>query len=165
MSLTTIKIQRDTKSQIDQFREYKNESYDEVIKKLIYIVKNLKKEPELSKETIKAIEAARERIKKGHFVSEEEAKYRLGLWWRYTVIYDEIALQNLEKLERKIRKRIFEKIHLTKENPFHYFEKLTARDEFKLRVGDYRVIADIDEKIKRISILFVDHRKNVYKKW
>ncbi len=82
----------------------------------------------------------------------------------YTVIYDEEALKNLEKLEKKIRKRIFEKISSTKENPFHYFERLTARDEYKLRVGDYRVIADIDEKTKRISILFVDHRKNVYKK-
>ena len=79
MSTTTIKIQNDTKSQIDQFREYKNESYDEVIKKLIYIVKNLKNEPDLSKETIKAIEAARERIKKGKFVTEDVAKQRLGL--------------------------------------------------------------------------------------
>jgi len=82
----------------------------------------------------------------------------------YTVIYDDEALQILGKLEKKIRKRIFEKIHSTKENPFHYFDKLTARDEYKLRVGDYRVIADIDEKTKRIVILFVDHRKNVYKK-
>jgi hypothetical protein len=40
----------------------------------------------------------------------------------HTVIYDEEALQNLEKLEKKIRKRIFEKINSTKENPFHYFE-------------------------------------------
>jgi len=79
MSATTIKIQTDTKSQIDQFREYKNESYDEVIKKLIFIVKNLKKEPKLSKETIRAIEQARERIKKGKFVSQEVAKQRLGL--------------------------------------------------------------------------------------
>ncbi|MFA5101524.1 MAG: type II toxin-antitoxin system RelE/ParE family toxin [Candidatus Thermoplasmatota archaeon] len=82
----------------------------------------------------------------------------------YSVIYDDVTLQDLGKLEKKTRKRIFEKIHSTKENPFHYFEKLTSRDEFKLRVGDYRVIADIDEKTKRISILFVDHRKNVYKK-
>lgn len=82
----------------------------------------------------------------------------------YSVIYDDVALQDLGKLEKKTRKRIFEKIHSTKENPFHYFEKLTARDEYKLRVGDCRVIADIDEKTKRISILFVDHRKNVYKK-
>ena len=82
----------------------------------------------------------------------------------YTVIYDEDALQNLEKLEKKIRKRIFEKIFSTKENPFHYFERLTGRSEYKFRIGDYRVIADIDEKTKRISILFIDHRKNIYKK-
>jgi len=82
----------------------------------------------------------------------------------YTVIYDEEALQNLEKLEKKIRKRIFEKIISTKENPFHYFERLSSRGEFKLRVGDYRIIADIDEKTKKISILFIDHRKNIYKK-
>jgi len=82
----------------------------------------------------------------------------------YTVIYDEEGLQNLEKLEKKIRKRIFEKIASIKENPFHYFERLTGRGEYKLRVGDYRVIADIDEKTKKISILFIDHRKNIYKK-
>ena len=79
MNATTIKIHKETKAEIDQFREYKNESYDEVLKKLIYIVKKIKKEPDLSKETLKAIESARERIKKGHFVTEEEAKNRLGL--------------------------------------------------------------------------------------
>ena len=79
MSATTIKIHKETKAEIDQFREYKNESYDEILKKLIYIVKNLKKEPELSKETLEAIEAARERIRRGHFVTEEEARKRLGL--------------------------------------------------------------------------------------
>jgi predicted transcriptional regulator len=79
MSATTIKIHKETKAEIDQFREYKNESYDEVLKKLIYIVKKIKKEPELSKETLIAIEAARERIKRGHFVTEEEARNRLGL--------------------------------------------------------------------------------------
>ena len=79
MSTTTIKIHKNTKAEIDQFREYKNESYDEVIKKLVFIVKSLKKEPELSKETIEAIEQARARIKKGHFVTEDEAKKRLGL--------------------------------------------------------------------------------------
>jgi len=82
----------------------------------------------------------------------------------YTVIYDDEALQNLEKLEKKIRKRIFHKINSAKENPFHYFERLTGRNEFKLRIGDYRVIADINEKTKKISILVIDHRKNIYKK-
>ena len=39
MNATTIKIHKDTKAEIDQFREYKNESYDEVLRKLLYIVK------------------------------------------------------------------------------------------------------------------------------
>jgi predicted transcriptional regulator len=79
MNATTIKIHKDTKSEIDRFREYKNESYDEVLKKLIYIVKSIKKDPELSKEAIQAIESARKRMDKGHFYTEEEAKKRLGL--------------------------------------------------------------------------------------
>jgi len=79
MKATTIKIYEDTKSQLDAFREYKNESYDEVIKKIIYIAKNVKEDPELSKEAIEAIERARERIKRGKFLTEEEARKRLGL--------------------------------------------------------------------------------------
>ena len=67
----------------------------------------------------------------------------------YTVIYDEKALQNLEKLDKKFRKRIFQKINSATENPFLYFERLTGRKEYKLRIGDYRVIADIDETIKK----------------
>ena len=79
MTATTIKLHEDTKTQLDQFREYGNESYDEVIKKIIYIVKVCKNKPELSQETIQAIEKARERIKKGRFLTEEQAKKRLGL--------------------------------------------------------------------------------------
>ena len=79
MEATTIKLHGDTKYQLDGFREYKNESYDELIKKLVFIAKTSKTEPELSKETIEAIEKARERIKKGKFLTEAEAKKRLGL--------------------------------------------------------------------------------------
>lgn len=75
MNTTTIKLQQDTKVLLDNFREYKNESYDEVVKKIVYIVKN----PELSKETIAAIESARERMRRGKFLTEQEARKRLGM--------------------------------------------------------------------------------------
>lgn len=78
MQSTTIKINLDTKHQLDQFREYKRESYDELIRKMIFIVKKVKTQPELSKEAITAIENARKRIKAGNFITEEEAKKRLG---------------------------------------------------------------------------------------
>ncbi len=78
MGSTTIKIHEDTKLHLDKFREYKNESYDELIRKMVYIAKNAKKQPKLSKEAIESIERARKRIRAGNFVTEEEAKKRLG---------------------------------------------------------------------------------------
>lgn len=79
MNVTTVKLYEDTKNQLNQFREYKNESYDELIKKMVFILSNLKKQPRLSSDAIKSIEKARERIKKGKFLTELEAKKRLGL--------------------------------------------------------------------------------------
>lgn len=79
MAATTIKLHEETKTQLDMFREYRNESYDEVIQKVIYIAKKSKTDPELSQEAILAIEKARDRIRKGRFLTEQEAKKRLGL--------------------------------------------------------------------------------------
>tara|TARA_Y100000310_G_C20700019_1_gene828876 strand:- start:323 stop:562 length:240 start_codon:yes stop_codon:yes gene_type:complete len=78
MHATTIKIHEKTKHGLDQFREYKNESYDEVIKKMIYIAQKVKTKPSLSQATVTAIEEARKRMAAGNFVTEEEAKKRLG---------------------------------------------------------------------------------------
>ena len=78
----------------------------------------------------------------------------------YEVIYDPLASDFLEKLPKKLRRRIFMKVNSTKNNPFHFFERLTGRCDYKLRVGDYRVIADI--RGKRIEVTLIGHRKNVY---
>ncbi len=76
---TTIKLKRKTKHELDKFREHKNETYDEIVRKLVYIAQNLEKNPELSEKTILEIEKARERIKKGDFYTEEEIQEILGL--------------------------------------------------------------------------------------
>lgn len=76
---TTIRINPNTKIELDGFRQYKNESYDELVRKLIHLAKTCEKEPKLSQETIQEIKEAREKIKKGQFYTEEEAKKILGL--------------------------------------------------------------------------------------
>lgn len=76
---TTIKLDEKTKKGLDLFREYKNESYDEILRKLLYVAKSAEKEPELSQKTIRRIEEARKRIKAGEFYTEEEADKLLGL--------------------------------------------------------------------------------------
>lgn len=78
-AVTTVKLGLRTKSALDSFKQYKNESYDEVVNKLIYIVKKMDSEPRLSRQTIRDIEAARERIRRGEFYTEEEMAKRLGL--------------------------------------------------------------------------------------
>ena len=79
MDTTTIKLYRETKSQLDLYREYKNESYDELIQKLLYIAKVSKTEPWRSKETVRAIEMTRERMKRVKFITDEEPANRMGL--------------------------------------------------------------------------------------
>jgi predicted transcriptional regulator len=76
---TTIRLNNATKEQLDAFKQYKNESYDELVRKLIYLAKMCERKPELSQKTILEIKEARERIKKGDFYTEEEAKKILGL--------------------------------------------------------------------------------------
>jgi hypothetical protein len=79
MDVSTIRLHGRTKSALNRYREYRNESYDEVVMKLVSIADTCKKEPELSKEAVERIEKARERIKAGDFVTEHEARKRLGL--------------------------------------------------------------------------------------
>ncbi len=76
---TTIRLNIETKSELDKFKQYKNESYNELIRKLIYIAKLCENEPRLSKKVMLEIKEARERIKRGEFYTEEEAKKLLGL--------------------------------------------------------------------------------------
>ena len=76
---TTIRLNQATKSELDAFKQYKSESYDELVRKLIFIAKTCEKKPKLSQKTILDIKEAREKIKKGEFYTEDEAKKILGL--------------------------------------------------------------------------------------
>lgn len=80
----------------------------------------------------------------------------------HEVEFDERALDFLSRLPDRLKKRIFDKIIAAKENPFHFFDRLSGREDYKLRVGNYRIIADIDAE--RIKITLIGHRKNVYKR-
>ena len=81
----------------------------------------------------------------------------------YKVKFDDEPINFLNKLSQDLKERIFNKILSTKQNPFHFFDKLEDRKDFKLRVGDYRIIADINQNSKIIEITRIGHRKNIYK--
>ena len=76
---TTIRLTQVTKEELDSFKQYKSESYDELVRKLIYLARMCEKEPKLGQKAILEIKAARERIKTGDFYTEAEAKKILGV--------------------------------------------------------------------------------------
>lgn len=80
----------------------------------------------------------------------------------YNLIFEKIALESFNKLESQIKERVWNKLRLCKENPFRFLESLEEIDGFKLRVGDYRIIVDVDNSTKTIKVLKVGHRKNIY---
>ncbi len=49
----------------------------------------------------------------------------------FEIIFDEEAVKFLESLPKEITKRIISKILQSKENPFHFFEKLSEIKGFK----------------------------------
>jgi mRNA interferase RelE/StbE len=82
----------------------------------------------------------------------------------YQLVFEKRALHDLNKLEKQIKERIWNKLQNSKENPHRFFEKLTEMPGFKLRIGDWRVIADILTNKEAIVILKIGHRKNIYDK-
>ena len=82
----------------------------------------------------------------------------------YSVTFSDKARQQLKKLEREVQERIIAALERIRIRPEAYVTKLVNDPGYKLRVGDYRVIMDIDNKELQILILKAGHRKNIYDK-
>jgi len=82
---------------------------------------------------------------------------------KFQIIWSDSAANELKKLDRSVSKRIFKKVSELCENPYHLdVIKMVGDPYFRLRVGHYRVIFDIQNDLLRILIIKVGHRKNIY---
>ncbi|HIH22659.1 TPA: type II toxin-antitoxin system RelE/ParE family toxin [Candidatus Micrarchaeota archaeon] len=81
----------------------------------------------------------------------------------YQIIWSDKSKENLKGMEIGIVRRIVRKAIELELAPYHFVEKMTDVNCWKLRVGDYRILMDINEDKKEIQILKVGHRRNVYK--
>lgn len=82
---------------------------------------------------------------------------------RYTISYEKEAVQELEKLETSISQRIIKKVDELVDNPFSKdIKRLKGSDDFRLRVGDYRIIFSIEGN--SIIVFKVGHRKHIYER-
>lgn len=83
---------------------------------------------------------------------------------KYELVYTARATKDIQKLDKEIKERIGKTLLRYKEDPLRYSERLadSSLGTYRFRIGDYRVIFDIDGNC--IVILRVGHRKEIYKR-
>lgn len=86
---------------------------------------------------------------------------------KYQVVFKPTALKDLKKLPKTLQKRIKEKLefYLTKAEPLDYAVPLVGdkkSGEYRFRVGDYRIV--FDKRNNTLVILYIEHRRDVYRK-
>ncbi len=87
---------------------------------------------------------------------------------KYSVRFTKYALKQLKKMDKKDASLILGYIskHLVDcENPRQYGKALTAnhKGKWRYRVGNYRVLAYVDDDKIEILVIEIGHRKSVYK--
>lgn len=80
----------------------------------------------------------------------------------YEIIFSEKSKNQFFKLQKEIQKRIINSLERIRLRPEAYVTKLVGETAYRLRIGDYRVIMDIDKGKLIILIIKVGHRKNIY---
>ena len=80
----------------------------------------------------------------------------------YQITWDEKTRDFLRKLNKPDAQRIVKKVNSIVEDPQHYLESLVGLECYKLRIGDYRVLVDVNESTKNISVLLIGHRREIY---
>ena len=82
----------------------------------------------------------------------------------FEIVWPDYVLKQLNKLDRSIVKRIYKAVGRLENNPSRWVSRIVDSPYYKMQVGDYRVILDIQGKQLRIIVVRVGHRKNIYKK-
>ena len=79
----------------------------------------------------------------------------------YEVLFSDLALKQLKKLDEDIGRRIIATLERIRIRPEAYLRKLVGDEGYRLRVGDYRVIVDLDKEKLIIPVLRMGHGRNV----
>ncbi len=83
----------------------------------------------------------------------------------YKVVVSNKAIKEIDELPDRIFLRVDELIQTLSVLPRPVGSiKLTDIEEYRIRIGDYRLLYTIDENLHEIHIFKVSHRKDVYKK-
>lgn len=83
---------------------------------------------------------------------------------KYTIEILPSAMKNLKKIDSAYVDKILKRIDFLAVEPRHHGSiKLSGQNSYRTRVGKYRIVYKVvDEKVL-VSVVGVDHRKDIYR--
>jgi mRNA interferase RelE/StbE len=83
----------------------------------------------------------------------------------YELYIERRAEKDLKKLEASLFSEIVARIKELADNPHPHGSKKIAgsQNDWRIRIGNYRVLYEIDNKTKTIKIMRVKHRREAYR--
>jgi len=83
---------------------------------------------------------------------------------RYRVILPKSVQKELDRLPDDVANRILARLTELETNPRPAdVKKLKGRSAWRIRVGDYRVIYEIHDRVLQIVIITIGHRREIYR--
>jgi mRNA interferase RelE/StbE len=84
----------------------------------------------------------------------------------YEVYLERSAENDIKRLPASIFHRIIPQIKTLAENPRPSGCRKIAgsKNDWRIRISDYRIIYEIDEKAKAVRVMRVRHRREVYRR-
>ena len=83
----------------------------------------------------------------------------------YQIAFTHSAQKELEDFDPPIIQKIFPKIENLANNPrpLGCIKLKGRKDLWRIRIGEYRAVYSIDDKSRMVDIIYIRHRKDVYR--
>lgn len=83
----------------------------------------------------------------------------------HEVFLERSAERDLKALPSDIFRRILPLIRALAQNPRPpgCHKIAGSRNDWRIRMGDYRVVYEVDDKLKQVKVMRVRHRREVYR--
>lgn len=83
----------------------------------------------------------------------------------YSIDFKPSVEKDLQRLPRSVISRVMRQIEDLRSDPFpHQVIKLSGVERlFRIRVGNYRIVYEVNTQTKQIIIHYVRHRREVYR--
>lgn len=83
---------------------------------------------------------------------------------KYKIFIKESAVKELDNIPPEYLKKVIERIKSLANNPRPPgCQKLSSKDRYRLREGDYRIIYSIQDDELTVHIYKIGHRREVYR--